>query len=145
MAKYVIITDATSDIPQSIVQKYNLDYIPMEVNFGEEVLKQYLDEREFTLASFYARLDNKELATTSLVNMQTFIDKFEPYLVKGLDIVFIGLSSGLSASFSQALLAKDYLIEKYPERTIALIDSKGGSIAEGAVVIEALKDRKSVV
>lgn len=139
MTKYVIITDATSDIPQSIVEKHNLDYIPMEVNFGEEILKQYLDEREFTLANFYARLDNKELATTTLANMQTFIDKFEPYLKDGIDVVFIGLSSGLSASFSQANLAKEELEEKYPGRNVALVDSKGASMAEGALVIEALK------
>lgn len=139
MAKFVIITDATSDIPQNLVEKYKLDYIPMDVNFGEEVLKQYLDERGFTLKEFYARLDNKELASTSLVNMQTFIDKFEPYLAKGLDVMFIGISSGLSASFAQAGMAKAELEAQYPGRTVRLVDSKGASIAEGAIVLKALE------
>ncbi len=139
MKKFVIITDATSDIPQRFVEKYNLDYIPMELNFGEEVFKQYLDERDLKLQDFYARLDNKELATTTLVNMQTFIDKFTPYLEKGIDVVFIGLSSALSASYSQALFAKEELEALFPARKVAIVDSKSASIAEGLLVLEALK------
>lgn len=139
MSKFVILTDATSDIPQQLVDKYNLDYIPMEVNFGEEIFRQFLDERELKLSDFYARLDNKELATTTLINMQTFLDKFTPYLEKGFDIIFIGLSSALSASYSQAILAREELSELYPDRKIAVIDSKGASVAEGALVIEALE------
>ncbi len=139
MKKFVIITDSTSDVPQHIVEKYNLDYIPMEVNFGPEVLKQYLDERDFKLADFFARLDNKERAQTSLINMQTFITKFTPYLEEGYDIIFIGLSSGLSSSFGQAILAKGELEADFPARSIHLIDSKGGSLAEGLLVIEALE------
>lgn len=142
MSKFVILTDATSDLPQSIVDQYKLDYIPMEVNFGEEILKQYLDERDFKLADFYARLDNKELATTTLINMQRFLDKFTPYLEKGVDVIYIGLSSALSASFSQAHLAKLELEETFKDRKVHLIDSKSASIAEGALVIEALKKQK---
>ncbi|HZJ89618.1 MAG TPA: DegV family protein [Bacilli bacterium] len=140
---YVILTDATSDIPQPLVEKYNLDYIPMEVNFGEETFKQYLDERDLKLSDFYARLDNKELATTTLINMQTFIDKFTPYLEKGIDVIFIGLSSALSASYSQALIAKEELSAAFPLRKIVIIDSKGASVAEGALVVEALEKQKA--
>lgn len=143
MSRFVILTDATSDIPQILVDKYNLDYIPMEVNFGEETFRQFLDERELKLSDFYARLDNKELATTTLINMQTFLDKFTPYLEKGFDIIFIGLSSALSASYSQAILAREELSELYPDRKVAVIDSKGASVAEGALVIEALEKQRA--
>lgn len=139
MKKFVILTDSTSDIPQQIVEKYNLDYIPMDVNFGPEVFKQYLDERDLKLADFYARLDKKERAQTSLINMQTFIAKFTPYLKAGYDIIFIGLSSALSASFGQAMLAKGELEEEFSDQTIHLIDSKGATLAEGVLVIEALE------
>lgn len=142
MKKFVVITDATCDLPQSLVAKYNLDYIPMEVNFGEEVLKQYLDEREFKLADFYARLDKKELAKTSLINMQTFVEKFTPYLEKGIDVMYIGISGNLSASFVQAKLAKEELEHAFKGRTVRLVDSKSASIAEGALVLEALKKQE---
>ena len=143
MSKFVIITDATSDIPQPLVDKYKLDYIPMEVNFGEKVFKQYLDERDLKLEDFYARLDNKELATTTLINMQTFIDKFTPYLEKGFDVMFIGISSGLSASLSQALLAKEELESEFKGRIVRIVDSKSASMAEGYLVLEALKKQAS--
>ena len=139
MKKFVILTDSTSDIPQPIVERYNLDYIPMEVNFGPEVFKQYLDERDLKLTDFYDRLDKKERAQTSLINMQTFIAKFTPYLQEGYDVIFIGLSSALSASFGQAMLAKGELEEEFSDRRVHLIDSKAATLAEGILVIEALE------
>lgn len=142
MNKFVIITNATSDLPQSIVDQYHLDYFPMEVNFGEEVLKQYLDERGFKLKDFYARLDNKEVAKTSLIPMQAFIDKFTPYLEKGIDVFYLGLSSGLSATWVQANLAREELLAHFKNRKIVLVDSLSASLAEGVLVIEALKKQK---
>ena len=142
MNKFVIITDATCDLPQALVAAHKLDYIPMEVNFGEEVIKQYLDERDFKLVDFYKRLDNKELAKTSLINMQTFMEKFTPYLEKGIDVIYIGISSNLSASFAQANLAKEELEHTFKGRTVRLVDSKSASIAEGVLVLEALKKQE---
>lgn len=143
MTKYVIITDATSDLPQHFVEEFKLDYFPMEVNFGEEVLKQYLDESGFKLKDFYARLDNKEVAKTSLIPTQAFLDKFTPYLEKGIDVLYIGLSSALSATWVQANLAKEELLHKFKDRKVILVDSMSASIAEGLLVLEALKKQKA--
>lgn len=142
MSKYVIITDSTCDLPQHFVDEYKLDYIPMDVMFGDEVFKQYLDERALKLQDFYARLDRGEMAKTSLINMQTFIDKFEPYLEKGLDVFYLGLSSGLSATWVQANLAREELLEKYKDRKIVLVDTRSASIGEAVTVLEALRKQK---
>lgn len=139
MSKYVIITDATCDLPQRLVEEFNLDYIPMEVMFGEEVHLQYLDERALKLQDFYARLDKGEMAKTSLISAHTFTEKFRPYLVKGLDVLYTGISSGLSATWMQAIMAREELLEEFPHRKIILVDSMSASLAEGLVVLEALK------
>ncbi len=139
MSKYVIITDATCDLPQQLVEKFKLDYIPMEVNFGEEVYKQYLDERDLKLDDFYNRLDKGDLAKTTLIASQIFIEKFRPYLEKGVDVFYLGLSSGLSATWMQANFAKGELLEEFPDRKIVLVDTKSASLGEGLLVIEALQ------
>lgn len=143
MNKFVIITDATCDLPQRFVEEFSLDYIPMEVNFGEEVIKQYLDGSGLKLDEFYARLDKGELAKTTLINMTTFVDKFTPHLEKGLDVFYLGISSALSATWMQANMARDELLEEFPERKIVLVDTKSASIAEGLLVLEALKKQKT--
>lgn len=143
MSKFVIISDSTCDLPQHFVDEFNLDYIPMDVIFPDHIYKQYLDERELKLSDFYDKLDKGQLAKTSLINMQTFIDKFEPYLQNGLDVFYIGLSSGLSATWLQANLAKDELLEKYKDRKIVLVDSKSASIGTAVMLLEALRMHKA--
>ncbi len=143
MNKYVIMTDASCDLPQRIVDEYNLDYLPMEVNFGEEAYLQFLDERKLKLIDFYARLDKGELAKTSLIASQLFVEKFTPYLKKGIDIFYTGISSALSATWMQVNFAREQLLEQFPERKIVLVDSKSASIAVGLIVVEALKLQKN--
>ncbi|MGE4342581.1 MAG: DegV family protein [Bacilli bacterium] len=143
MSKYVIITDATCDLPQRYVEQFSLDYIPMEVNFGEEVHLQYLDERALKLQDFYQRLDGGELAKTTLITAHTFTEKFRPYLKKGLDVLYTGISSGLSATWMQAIMAREELLEEFPDRKIVLVDSMSASVAEGMIVLEALKRQEA--
>jgi len=143
MNKFVIITDSTCDLPQRIVDEYNLDYLPMELNFGEEIFKQYLDERDLKLADFYARLDKGELAKTTLIPSQLFIEKFTPYLEKGVDIFYLGISSALSATWMQTNIAKAELLDLFPKRKIILVDTKTASVGVGLLVVEALKKQKA--
>ena len=76
---------------------------------------------------YYEKLENKEFCKTSSINPSTIIDFFKPYLKEGNDIIYITLSSGLSASYSNALLAKDILNDEF-DNNIEIIDSRTGSV-----------------
>jgi DegV family protein with EDD domain len=83
---------------------------------------------------FYRKIAAGALPTTSQVNVQEFIDFFEPYLAQALDILHISLSSRLSGTYNSALLAGEQLLQKYPDRRILIVDSLGASSGSGLLV-----------
>ena len=64
-------------------------------------------------------------------------------LQAGIDILYIGFSSGLSTTYQSGCIAADELREKYPDRKIMTIDSLGASLGEGLYVYLAAKKQQS--
>ena len=86
---------------------------------------------------FYDRIRNGEVGVTSLINEADYIDYFEPFLKDGKDVLHVTLSSGLSSTFQSALSAAEDLKERYPERKLLIVDSRGASSGYG-LQMEAL-------
>lgn len=139
MNEYKILTDSTSDLPLEILKKFDIEAIPFTYQFGDgEVFVDKIDEeREKRMRTFYTRLKNGEMPTTSQINPGEFRDFFEPILAKNKDILFISFSSGLSSSYNSAQMAAKQLMEEYPDRKINVIDSLCASLGEGLLVYEA--------
>ena len=139
MPEYVIISDSCCDLPPELAKKINIDTVPLIVNFNDVEYRNYLDEREISLSTFYDGLRKKYPAFTSAPNADMFIELMTPYLEDGKDIIYIGLSSGLSATFQNACIATKELEEKYPERKIICMDSRSASLGEGLLLTLASK------
>lgn len=139
---FKLLTDTSANLPSNIISKYNIDVIPFNyyVN-GEE--HTCLDINTFDGAAYYGAIRSGARATTSQVPPQRYIEHIQPLLEQGIDILFIGMSSGVSGSFSSAESAARELLELYPERTIVLIDTFGASLGEGLLVIRASEMQKS--
>lgn len=71
---------------------------------------------------------------TSQINSEEFIEYFESFLKEGKDIVHVTLSSGISGVYNSACIAKEELREKYPDRTIYIIDSLNASSGYGLLM-----------
>lgn len=139
---YVIVSGATGDLPQHIIEEYELDVIPMNVRIGEQGYLYHPDEKELTCKEFYSRLKDGETAFTSQITPIVFRDVFEKYLKEGKDVLYIAFSSGLSGTVNSARLTAQELLEEYPERKIVCVDSLCASIGEGLLVYLAGKLRK---
>ena len=63
------------------------------------------------------------MPTTSQVNPEQYEAMFEPILKEGKDIIHMTLSSGISGTYNSAVIARDEMLERYPDRQIAVIDS----------------------
>ncbi len=143
MNDYVIISDSTMDMPNEFTLENNIEVIPMDFILDGKEYKNYLDYREIDFKDFYDHLRKGARCSTSQISIQTTIDTYEKYLRDGKDILGIVFSSGLSGSFNSVRLACSELKEKYPERTIMLIDSKCASSGEGLLVWYANEFKKS--
>ncbi len=141
MEKYVIITDSTIDMPQSYVNEKNIEVISLKYTLGMNEYLNYLDHREMSSTEFYNELRKGTSSSTSQINSEDVITAYSEYLEKGLDILGIGFSSGLSGTYNSMRIALEDLKEKYPDRQIKIIDSLNASMGEGLFVDCAVKNR----
>ncbi len=144
MSKFAIFIDSTGDLPLDLRKQYDIDYCPMMLNIdGKDVIASLDYDQGYSPKELYDIMRNGTRVFTSQVPNQTFLDKFEPVLKEGIDILYIGCSSALSASVAAAeLLAKNHLRPAYPERKIVCFDSKIACYGQGEMAIYASNLRK---
>lgn len=127
-----IITDSCSDLPQEILEEYNIKVIPLEIRFDD---KSFLDGIDLTKNQFYAMMkEHKKLPKTSSPSPQQFINEFEG---PEENILVITISSGLSGTYNSALIAKEIYEKENKNKKIHVIDSLSASVGEGLIVLKA--------
>lgn len=100
MKTFQIITDSSCDLPQELADKLELLVLPLHFTIGGKTYANYLDGREIGFHDFFERIRQGEAASTSAVNPESFREVMEQTLQQGLDILFVGFSSGLSTTLS---------------------------------------------
>ena len=140
--KYVIATDSSSNIPRELVRKLQIPVIPFHYTMDGKEYQETLLEEEVQRKAFFAAMRINVEVKTSLINFSEYTEFFEPFLKEGLDVLYVGMSSGLSSTFSNAEIAAEELREIYPERKIELVDAKNASLGEGLPVLRAYAMRE---
>jgi DegV family protein with EDD domain len=139
MNEYVILTDSCSDLPLSIIEKGKLEVIPLSVKVKDKQYQNFPDERDITNKDFYTLLREHQVATTSQIIPSQAMEKIEPILKEGKDVLCIMFSSALSGTYNSVLVAKSELEAKYPNNKIIVIDSLSASLGQGLLVNYALE------
>ena len=140
MSNFVIITDSSSDLPAKVAESFGVTVIPLEVNIDDIGCKM---NDEIDIKEFYAWLRDKKGAKTSAVNMDRFSEIFENFAKEGKDVLYIGFSSGLSATFMAGKNAAEEVCEKYPDRKLIAVDSLCASLGQGLIVKLAVDKKNS--
>lgn len=139
---YRLFTDVCGDLPISYIQKHDrLTVLPMMVTIEGKDYTIAADPSEanaIDIHVFYEKLRQGIPAKTAQINVQTFVENFEPVLKNGEDILYIAFSSGLSGTYNSACIAANELSEKYPDRNIEMIDSLCASMGQGLLVCMAV-------
>ena len=139
MSGYRLVTDATADLNPHLYEGLpEVVIIPMDVMIGEESYL-YGPGGNLDLKTFYAKLREGQFASTSQIVPDRFFATFRPLLEEGLDILYIGLTSGLSGTFENACFVRDQLQEEYPDRKIICIDPFCAAAGMGFLFRCALK------
>jgi len=138
---FTIITDTSANLPAPLLAREEIDVIPFSY-FTEGEERTCLDTEAFDDKAYYGMIRAGGRVTTSQITPQSYLERFAPALEQGGDILFISMSSGISGSFASAGTAARLLRERYPDRTIRLVDTLGASLGEGLLVLEALQYRE---
>ena len=138
---YEIITDASIDIDADIAKEFGLRYLPMGYLLDEELKTVCEPAGTDELTAFYDQLRNKVKIQTSQINPYTYIEAFRPFVLSGKKLIYVGLSSGLSATCNSASDAVRILDGEFGHVNIEVVDSLGATVGIGLLVEAALRNR----
>ena len=135
---YRIFTDTSANLPTDLTEAKGITVVPFSYCLnGEEFM--CTDTRSFDGAGFYGAIRKHASVSTSQINPFRYEEYMEPVLQAGSDILYIGMSSGISGSFASSSVAIEQLRAKYPERDIRAVDTLSASLGEGIVVLKAVE------
>ena len=146
MQDFILSCCSTADLTKEHFEKRNINYICMHYYLDD---LHYLDDlgQSMGFDEFYKAMQNGAETKTSQINAAEFEEYFEGFLKEGKDILHVSLSSGISGTFNSANIAKDMLLEKYPDRKIYVVDSLTASSGFGLMMdkLADLRDAGSTI
>ena len=133
MSRIKIFADSTSDLPKTWVQQHEVGIVPLYAVFGDESLK---DGVEISPEQLYARVDREgRLPKTAAPSPADFMASFGPYIDQGYQVLFISLSSELSSTYQNALIASG----EFPDGSVTVFDSLNLTSGIGVLVMKAVQ------
>lgn len=124
-----IISDSTADLPREIIEKYDIQVLPLTVTLGEKSYKDGLEISAKDIFKFYD--ETKNLPKTSAVSVLEYTEAFTPWVEKGYDVIHFTISSTMSACYQNACIAAVELGHVWS------IDSANLSSGIGLLVVKA--------
>lgn len=133
MSEYILSCCSTADLSETHFRSRSISYICFHYELDGV---QYPDDlgRSIPFDRFYEAMTNGADTRTSQINVEEYCSYFEAFLKEGKDILHLTLSSGISGSINSAMVARDALLEQYPDRRIYIVDSLAASSGYGLLM-----------
>jgi len=138
MTNLGIVTDSCASIPDRLIDKLKIEWVPYYIHRGREVLRDLVTARSDV---FYPwMLSAKSLPTTAAPGPGDYLAKYQEMVEHGIhEILSIHMTSKGSGAFQAAQAAKDMLLEKMPDIKIDVIDTMNVAMCHGWIAIEAAR------
>ncbi|MBN1776536.1 MAG: DegV family protein [Clostridiales bacterium] len=133
MSDFVLSCSSTADLSQEEFDARRIPYICFHYSIDGVQMNDDLG-KTMPFDTFYQRMLNGADTSTSQINADEYEAYWEPFLKDGKDVLHVTLSSGVSGSYNSAVIAKDLLKEKYPDRTVRVVDSLLASSGYGLLM-----------
>ena len=131
MRRVKVFTDSTADLSPSQLEQLNISVIPLYVTIGDN---SYRDGIDITTDELYAMVDQLQtLPKTAAPSVEDFVEAFKPWVDNDYDVIFIGISSKLSATVQSAILAAN----EFEQGRVLVVDSLNLSTGIGQLVLKA--------
>jgi DegV family protein with EDD domain len=129
-----IVTDGAADVPNAWEKEYDINIIPINIQFGE---KTYLQNVDLDREGFYKLVDEtRKIPKTSQPSPHQFMEFYKKIAQKGDTILSVHVTSKLSGTYASAVAAAEELKDMFK---ILPVDSTGGSLGLGFMCREARK------
>jgi DegV family protein with EDD domain len=133
--KIKLVCDSLCDVPKELVEKYEIDIVPLNIILKDEEYKEGID---ITNEEFYKRMKEKtEVPKTSQATYIQFKEVFDRVVAKGNEKLYISGSSRATGTYQSAVMAKNDT-----EGVIHTFDSENFSYGCGMQVVKAAQMAK---
>ena len=129
MARTIISTDSSADVPAEIRERYDIRVIPLHIILDDDCFEDGVNIQPDDLYAFYKKTGR--LPKTSAVSVAEYTDFFKELTQDGSSVVHISFSSALSATHQNARLAAEDFDNVY------IVDSKSLSTGIALLAIKA--------
>ena len=140
MRDYVIFVDSACDIACDLLNEWSVKFCSLSLAFSDDP-NEYQDH-EISKSEFYNKMRAGAIPKTSAANMGKFYDAFESIVKDEKDILYLGFSSGLSATVNFAREAAEEIMDQYNDSKIVVVDSLCASAGYG-LLLKLLVDKKN--
>lgn len=139
-SRVALVTDTACDLPRRVLEEHRIEALgfPFVIDGVE-----HIDDLGATMSfdRFYDELRSGHVSRTTQVPIPSFADCFERNARAGIPTVYLGFSSALSGTFETACRIAESVSARYPEAPVTVVDTKSASIAQGVLVLEAVRTR----
>lgn len=126
-----IFADSTCDLSQEVIERYNIGVAPLNIEIDGI---NYRDKLDLTSDEFFSRLpDMEELPKTGAPSPEAYLKIIEEGIAEGYtEFLGICMSSGTSASYQSAVIAKDLFYDQNPDSKIKVVIIDSWSMSHGS-------------
>ncbi|ELK48679.1 DegV family protein [Halobacillus sp. ACCC02827] len=129
-----LIIDGGGDVPQEMMDRYEIKSVPLNIHFGEESYKSGVS---IDLPTFYEKMkQSDELPRSSSPSPNDFYETYKE-IDAHRPILVLSMTRGLSSTYDSAVMGKDMLLEEQPDREIKVLNTKTASCGIALLVHEA--------
>lgn len=139
---FKIVTDSTADLPESWVQENDVTVLGLTIQL-DDVSYETVGENRLTSDVLLEKMLAGGQPTTSQVNVGQFETVFRAAAQAGEAILYLGFSAALSGTYQSATIAREMVLENYPEAVIETFNTKAATLGEGYLVMKAVAARQA--
>lgn len=142
MAQFKIVTDSTSDLPVEWLNQYDITVMGLTVEL-DGVVYETVGENRLTSDVLLEKMLAGGQPTTSQVNVGQFEALFREAAKANQPVLYLAFSAALSGTYQSAIMARDMVLDDYPEAVIEIINTKAATLGEGYLVLKAAQAREA--
>lgn len=136
MKKFVLVANSTTDETAEYYERNEIRCAALSFTIAGRTIKENFG-RTMPFQEFFANLRAGNMSTTSQAQVEDYLNYFRAACAAGMDVLYVGFSSGLSGSYAAGCMAAAEVREQYPERTIRCVDTLSAAGGEAILVEKA--------
>ena len=127
---FKLITDSTADLDENWANDNDVEILGLTITL-EGVTYETVGSQRLTSDVLLESMKNGGKPTTSQINVGQFEESFRHHAEKGEDVLYLAFSSVLSGTYQSAVMARDLVLEEFPEAVIEIVDTLAAAGGEG--------------